>query len=106
MKELISLRTAAVDADDNTEVTASIDLAEGQRNLFMAVVAVSGANTTHVVEVQVSPNNTNWAAPATAIEVTGLGNKQGTVDARFVRLKVKTEEGGASIVDLYLDVKV
>ncbi|KKK52863.1 hypothetical protein LCGC14_3100610, partial [marine sediment metagenome] len=58
------------------------------------------------IEVQVSPNDSDWATLKTTLEITaGDVNISGTVNARFVRLKVKTAEGGDSVEDLYLNVK-
>lgn len=101
--QLKSQVTLALDADDDSQVTDALDL-ELARNVFVSVEASTGAHTTHVLKLQVSADTVTWHQHASAT-VTGLGFMEGTVNARFVRVKVTTEEGGASTVDVRVQAK-
>ncbi len=66
--------------------------------------ANTGGNTTHIVTLQCSLDDTNWNN--TAATVTGVGLQDNTqVSARYVRLKVTTAEGSASTVDVIIQAK-
>lgn len=100
---LKSQLTEALDADDNTQATEALDL-DYARNVFVSVEDSSGAHTTHVLKVQESADGVTWHNHASAT-VTGLGSMSGAVNARFVRVLVTTEEGGAGLVDVRIQAK-
>jgi t-SNARE complex subunit (syntaxin) len=93
------LSTASIDANDDTEVTAALDVTTARR-VGIQVVDESGAHTTHVIEIQGSVDATNYYAIGT--EVTGEGIAQADCAVSSIRAKVKTEEGGASVVTVIL----
>ena len=98
-----SQTTLALDADDNTKATGALDL-DLARHVFVSIEDDSGAHTTHVLKIEMSADGTTWHQHGSAT-TTGLGFMEGTVDSRFVRVKVTTEEGGASLVDVIIQAK-
>ena len=95
--------TLAIDANDDTQATASLDL-ELAREVFVAVEAASGAHTNHVLKIQMSADNVNWHTHGSAT-VTGVGFMTGTVGSRWMRVKVTTEEAGASTVNVRVNAR-
>lgn len=86
-----------------TTNSRSLDI-KGARFVSWEVIANTGTNGTHVITLQTSPDDTNWTS--TASTLSGLGvvrNLQ--VSFRFVRLRVTTNEGGASTVDWFINAK-
>ena len=97
------LKQTGVDADDDTIVSAGFDIAN---NSFVAfgVEAESGAHDVHVVILDYSFDNATWKPSGK--EITGVGfqnNIQATM--RYVRLRLKTKEGGPSVITWYLQAK-
>jgi len=75
-------------------------------NYSVEVVANTGANTTHVVTAQTSSNDSDWTDASPSVTITGVGiNDNNTTAFRFIRLKVTTNEGGASTVDWYINAR-
>jgi len=86
-------------------VTSSMELNEAHF-VGIQVIGLTGAHTTHVVKMEVSNDNTNWAtAPAGAVGVTGAGVSDISSSFRYGRLKVTTAEGGASTCTVILHAK-
>lgn len=97
-----TLETTGVDANDDTEQTAALDVSEARR-VGVQVVGTSGAHTTHVVEVRGSVDGTNYFAMS--CEVTGEGVAEVESAVTSIVAKVKTEEGAASTVTVTLFAK-
>lgn len=92
-----------LDADSTSTVSASLNVAE---NSYVAwtVVANTGTHGTHVITLQCSLDDTNWAS--TASTLTGLGTVDNIqITAKYVRLKVTTRESAASTVDIIIQAK-
>lgn len=95
--------TTGINANSTITVTTGLDIKENQY-ISWQVIANTGANTTHVITLQCSLDNSTWQN--TASTVTGVGIEDNIqVTARYVRLKVTTAEGGASTVNVLLNAK-
>lgn len=92
-----------INANVGATVSPSIDM-RGALNFAVQVIASTGTSATHVVEVQTSPNDSDWTNSGVTVAQIGI-NDNNTTAFRYIRLKVKTEEGGASTVDWYLNAK-
>lgn len=93
----------AIDANAATSTTA-LDLL-GATKLGLYIVAVSGTTTTHVVTLQVSPDNVTWYNTSTTITgATALTSFVGLTEvvARFARATVTTVQGVAAVIDITL----
>ena len=102
-RNFVELIADGVDSNDDTAVTASLDIAT-QRHLCLDVVAASGTHGTEVVTLQFSVDDSVWQA--SAITQAGAGFTDDiTINARYVRVKVTTAEGGASTVDITIQAK-
>lgn len=104
-QEFADQTTLALDTDDDTQATAALRI-NGSRNAVMILEADTGAHTTHVVDLQFSADGLTWHDHAT-MTLTGLGTLfvEGTVNGKFVRAKVSTAEGGASTINVHIQVK-
>jgi len=88
---------------DATTVSASLEIKENY-NLCFDVLANTGTHSTHVVTLQISSDDSTWTD--TAHIITGVGIKDNVqTAARYVRLKVTTNEGAASTVDWHIQAK-
>jgi len=93
-----------LDANSVGDVSTSLEIKENSV-VTMQVIASSGGNTTHIIDLQCSANNSNWHN-VTSGSVNQIGIVDGlTVGARYIRARVSTAEGSASIVDVYLQAK-
>lgn len=97
------LTTTGVDANANT-VTAALEL-RGAINVAMYTKVNTGASTTHVVTIQVSPDDkTTWFD--TTHTVLGIGMTHDNVCvATHIRAKVTIVEGAPSTIDIILIIK-
>lgn len=98
-----SLIEASLDTNDTATVTSAVEM-DLARHIFLAVNGTSGTHATHVVKIQESYDGSAWFEHA-SISVTGTGTSSGTSDARFVRAKVTTAEGGASVSTIAIQAK-
>jgi len=95
--------TTDFDANSTASVTTSLDIKENNWVSFQ-VIANTGGNTTHIITLQCSLNNSTWQN--TSSTITSVGIKDNIqVTARFIRLKVTTAEGSASTVDVIINSK-
>lgn len=87
-----------------TTLSNSLDIGNAALVIFQ-VLANSGSHSTHVLTLQCSVDDTNWNDVSGAT-LTGVGvNGEITVASQYVRLKVTTNEGGASTVDIIIQAK-
>jgi len=92
-----------LDANSLGAVSASLEIKENTIT-SMQIIANTGGNTTHQIDLQCSTNNVNWHDVGSG--VIGIGIEDGlTVGARYIRARVSTAEGAASTVDVYLQAK-
>lgn len=101
--------TTGVDANNTDSVTVGIDT-DNFKRFALHIVGKTGAHVNHIIELQSSANNSHWFAArnedGTTIRVTGEGHKlHFTSSSRYLRAKVKTAEGEASTVDIYIQGK-
>lgn len=101
--QLKTQHTLALNADSDASATPALEL-ELAKEVFVTVEAASGTHATHVLKIQMSADGTNWHTHGSAT-VTGVGFMTGTVGARWVRVKVTTEEGGASTVNVRINAR-
>lgn len=94
--------TAGADVNSTATVTAALDCSEARR-VGVQVTGATGTHSTHVVELQVSVDDTNYYAIST--EVTGEGVAEVETAATKVRAKVKTAEGTAATADIVVYAK-
>lgn len=95
--------TTGIDANDTDSVTVGLDIKSNDFVSFQ-IIANTGGNTTHILTLQCSLNNSTWQNTSSTITGVGLlDNIQ--VSARFIRVKVTTAEGGASTVDVLINAK-
>ena len=74
-------------------------------NVVLQVLANSGTHTTHILQIQCALDGTNWEDIVGAT-ITGLGIVSiADVAAEFIRARVSTVEGAASIVDIKMQAK-
>jgi len=103
---LVLQTTTGLNTNSLVSVTTSLDVSE---NLYVtwAVIANSGTNSSHVMELQCSLDDTNWFAMSPAVEITGTGMNCGDVPfpAQYARVKVKTVEGASSTVNIIINAK-
>ncbi len=91
-----------LDANSVGDVSTSLEIKENTI-VTMQVIANTGGNTTHIIDLQCSANNSNWHNVAS---VNQIGITDGnTIGARYIRARVSTAEGAASTVDVYLQAK-
>lgn len=87
-----------LDGNDDTEVTEALDL-QGNKNLAVDIAANTGGNTTHVCTVQLSFDKTTWQGFTVAKTIAQLGFLDDfTTNAKYIRVRVSTAEGGASSI--------
>ena len=91
--------TAGIGADTLRKDTDVLEC-RGLHSVAMQVVAASGTHNTHVLAVYESMDGTNFIE--SAIAVTGVGIASGITYARYVKVMLKTKEGGASTVTVRL----
>ncbi len=92
-----------LDANSVGAVSASLEIKENTVT-SMQVIANTGGNTTHQIDLQCSTNNVNWHNVGSGVIGVGIEDAL-TVGARYIRARVSTAEGGASTVDVYLQAK-
>jgi len=90
--------------DANATTTTTVLHVEDNTKIAFHVVAASGAHTTHVITLQCSLDNSNWFDTSSTITGVGLLENIDTT-CHFARLKVTTNEGGASTVDTIIQAK-
>lgn len=91
------LAETGIDANTGS-VTASVSVGDGSL-IGLYVSAASGAHSTHVVTLQISPDGTKWFD--TTHTITGAGQIHNiTCVADEVRASVTTSEGAASTIDI------
>jgi len=97
------LTTTGVDANASS-VTDKLEL-RGAINAAMYTIADTGASTTHVVTIQVSPDDgTTWFD--TTHTVLGIGMTHDNVCiGTHIRAKVTIVEGAPSTIDIILIIK-
>lgn len=101
--EVQELGQTGLDANATT-LSNSLDIGNASLIIFQ-VLGATGAHTTHILTLQCSVDESNWNDISGAT-VTGAGVKgEITVASQFVRLKVTTNEGGASTVDIIIQAK-
>jgi len=94
-----------LDGNDDTEVTDAFDL-QGNKNLAVDIAADSGGNATHVCTVQLSFDKTTWQGFTVAKTIAQLGFLDDfTTNAKWVRVRVSTAEGGASSIFVRIHAK-
>jgi hypothetical protein len=92
-----------LDANDTSTVSTVLDVLEN-RYISFDVQDNSGTHSNHVITLQISFDNSTWYNTSSTKTGTGfVENVQ--VTARYVRLKVTTAEGSASIVDINIHAK-
>ena len=77
---------------------------KGAYNVSWQVVANTGTNGTHVITLQESPDNSVWTNTASTLGGVGVV-RNFQVAFHWVRLRVTTNEGGASTVDWFINAK-
>ncbi len=93
---------AGLDANAATTST-SLDIQDDAKVAF-SVVAATGTHATHVVTLQCSLDDSAWQD--TSSTVTGVGVVDNiSITTRYVRLKVTTNEGGTSTIDIIIQGK-
>jgi hypothetical protein len=99
--EMIELN---VNANDGTYVSKALNV-ESSRYVSFQVVSVSGTHTTHVFKLQESADKTTWVDVSSG-SLTGAGIKANLqVSTKYVRLAEATAQGGASVVNVYMQGK-
>ncbi|MEE9304394.1 MAG: hypothetical protein V3U84_11525 [Thiotrichaceae bacterium] len=93
--------TENIDANASS-TTASLDI-NGNDAVGLFVSAVSGTNTTHIITLQESVDDSTFFD--SSLFVNQLGSVEGTVTTEFVRAKVTTVEGAASTVTVSISSK-
>ncbi len=87
--------------DCNTNANGTALKSDGARYASLLIKEVSGTHATHVITIQVSENGTDWQS--TSHTITGDGILEGVlVIGKFIRSRVTTVEGGASVSDISL----
>lgn len=96
------VKQTGLDANATTTST-SLDVKDNE-NVAYSVVAATGTHATHVITLQCSLDDSAWQdTPST---ITGVGVVDNvSVTTRYVRLKVTTNEGSASTVDIIIQGK-
>ena len=79
-------------------VTTAIELDEDE-HLGIFILDNSGTHATHVITIQASPDNTNWFDTSYTLTGTGFLNNT-TIITRYIRAKVTTAEGAASVINV------
>lgn len=96
------LAEAGIDANATT-TTASLDVKD-DLNIAWSVVAATGDHANHIVTLQCSLDNSAWND--TGSTLTGVGVVDNvSITARYVRLKVTTNEGTASTINIIIQGK-
>lgn len=89
--------------DSNTNVnTVSLDI-QGTRDVSLHVIGVLGSHATHIITLQASADNASFVNTSTTI--TGTGIVEAPMNAKYIRARVTTVEGGSSQVDIIFNVK-
>ena len=93
---------AGIDANATT-TTTTLHVDDNNKVAFH-VVAATGSHATHVITLQCSLDDSNWFD--TSSTITGVGVVTNVdVSTHFVRLKVTTNEGSASTVNIIIQGK-
>lgn len=97
-------KLVSVGLDANSaSATNELDLGDA-KYIGMYVIADTGTHATHVITLQVSPDDTNWYN--TTHTVTGVGfTHEDMCIGHSVRAKVTTLEGAPSTVDVMIFAK-
>lgn len=99
-------RLEALGVDANAaSATASLPMGEAVNvGFYILANSDSDSHVHHISTLQVSPDDSTWFD--TAHTITGLGALSSlTVVSGFVRVKITTPEGVASVVDIFLFIK-
>jgi len=92
------IEESAKDANDTATVSASFAVPSSVSTVLARIIPVSGNHSTHVITLQTSADDIVWANSAHTI--TGTGSfRADDITANYVRLKVTTAQGAASVVD-------
>ena len=96
------LKQTGLDANATTTST-TLDV-QDNANVAFSIVGASGTHATHVVTLQCSLDDSAWQD--TSSTVTGVGVVDNvSITTRYVRLKVTTDEGGTSTIDIIIQGK-
>ena len=96
------LKQTGLDANATTTST-SLDVQDNE-NVAFSIVAATGTHATHVVTLQCSLDDSAWQDTTTT--QAGVGVKDNVpITTKFVRLKVTTDEGGTSTIDIIIQGK-
>lgn len=91
--------TIGVDANNTASVTNGVDSSQADRAIFY-VEPNTGTNAAHVLEFQCSHDDTTYHS-ITGANLTGVGYYAfDCKNFNYLRVKVKTAEGGVSTVDV------
>ena len=91
-----NLEETTKDANDTATVSASINRV-GWNALSFSVSAESGDHDNHIISLEFSADNVIWTT--TGFTIRGLGSlRVENINVNYVRLKVTTAEGSASVV--------
>ena len=96
------LKVTGVDANATT-TTVSLHVDDNKKVAFH-VVAATGSHATHVITLQCSLDDSNWFDTSSTITGLGVVNNVDII-THFVRLKVTTNEGSASTVNIIIQAK-
>ena len=90
--------------DANATTTSTSLNVQDNANVVFSIVGASGTHATHVVTLQCSLDDSAWQDMSST--VTGVGVVDNVpVTTKFVRLKVTTNEGGTSTIDIIIQGK-
>lgn len=105
MKRLESyndIKFADFNANEQDNVTDWVDV-RNCKTLKFYVIGLGDAHSTHVIELQISPDKTDIGKLDEKIEITGTGVK--TIDCTclsYVRCKCTTAQGTPSLVNIWI----
>jgi hypothetical protein len=100
--ELLATNLDASTTDTETE---GLDISQCSL-VAMSVAAVSGTHSNHIVTLQCAMVDVDAKYVDTSTTITGEGVQDNVqITAKYVRGKVTTAEGGASVIDITIQAK-
>lgn len=98
----VYILSSNLNLNSTSTVSDKIEL-KSLRSVGVHVVSVSGTHTTHVLTLQLSPDDgTTWCDTTTTVTGSGKYVSNNTCFATHARVKCTTAEGAAAVCNVYL----
>jgi hypothetical protein len=93
------IANSSINMNSTSSASKPVELSTN-KSIGVHIVSVSGTHVTHVVTLQLSPNNINWVDTTTTATGSDKYMSKNDCFGKYARVKVSTAEGAASVCDI------